>query len=127
MERSIPDEWGRYSVLIFDDSQIFLSALFDLIQARNGTGIAATTSEGEAMRIGMTFRPKLILVDFDMPCFKGVRAILRLREMLPQSRIIAMGLLDQDTCQRVAISSGASEFFNKSELTNVSLEVTSLT
>lgn len=126
MDRFIPDERGKYSILIFDDSEIFLSALFDLIQARIGSGIAATTSECAAIQIAETSRPKLVLVDFDMPFFSGIHSIIQLRKLLPESRIIAMSMLDQDACQQVAISSGASEFFCKSDLPNLFLEALSL-
>jgi DNA-binding NarL/FixJ family response regulator len=116
VRRSVPGQWGNYSVLVLDDNEIFLSVECDLIQRAIGNGLAGTTSEREAFAIAEAHRPELILVDLDMPGTHGAASISWFRRQLPTSKIIATSMLAGEAIRRAAVEAGADELIDKADL-----------
>ncbi len=115
MNRSIPDTWGNYQVLIFDDNCLFLSALFELVIRSVGGGLVGTTSASEALALAASFRPGVILIDSDLPFTQGIKMIAKIRKLLPESTIIALTMFEGDPFSRQAFFAGANKVFNKGE------------
>jgi DNA-binding NarL/FixJ family response regulator len=78
------------SVLIVDDSLVFLEAAAEVVSSTPGFELAATGTSGEeAVELAARLRPQLVLVDHRMPGMTGVEAAGRIRSRAP-STVIAI-------------------------------------
>lgn len=77
-ERSIIIENRRKSILIVDDSGIYLRLLKGLLEDNYDTYI--TTSGLEAISLAHKKHPDLILLDYEMPLFDGRETMVKIRE-----------------------------------------------
>lgn len=81
-------------------------------------GTAAGGKEG--LKLALNVRPDIALVDLNMPDLHGLDVIPKMREALPETRIIALTMLDEDGYREASLAAGASEFVSK-ETMNVDL------
>jgi CheY-like chemotaxis protein len=105
------------SVLLVDDNPTFLRVAARFLQAHEGVNVVGTANGGqEALAKAQDLRPQVILLDLAMPDLPGLQAIPRLRELLPQTGIIALTLLDTSGYRQAALSAGADDFIPKAAL-----------
>ena len=70
----------------------------------------------EALSKAQKLRPQVILLDLAMPDLPGLEIIPRLREVVPEMRIIALTMLDTEEYRKAALAAGADEFVPKADL-----------
>jgi two-component system nitrate/nitrite response regulator NarL len=105
------------SVLLVDDNPTFLRVAARFLQSHEGVNVVGTANGGqEALTKTQTLRPQVILLDLAMPDLPGLQAIPRLRELSPQTGIIALTLLDTSGYRQAALSAGADDFIPKAAL-----------
>jgi len=105
------------SVLLVDDNPTFLRVAARFLQAHEGVNVVGTANGGqEALVKAQDLRPQVILLDLAMPDLPGLQAIPRLREVVPQTGIIALTLLDTSGYRQAALSAGADDFIPKAAL-----------
>ena len=107
------------SVLLVDDNSSFLRILRDFLLGHPDDVKVVGTAGGseEGLASARTLRPQAVVFDLAMPNLTGLKAIPRLRRMLPEVGIIALSLLDPKSYQEAALEAGADEFVSKSRLT----------
>jgi CheY-like chemotaxis protein len=87
------------SILIIDDNLTFLKAISEFIQDQYSGQILllATAQNGpDGVLLASQLCPKVILLDLLMPDMHGFKVIPRLRQVLPDVKIIATTLLSSE-------------------------------
>jgi DNA-binding NarL/FixJ family response regulator len=82
---------GEVRVLIVDDSDVFLKACKNVIEATDGFRLAGTAHSGEdAVEQATALVPDLVLMDVRMPGIGGVEAANRIHAALPQATLVML-------------------------------------
>jgi len=107
------------SILLVDDNPGFLRILANFLEKSSpGEIVIAGTALGgrEGLTKAQALQPHLIVIDLAMPDLHGLAAIPQLRNMLPDTGIIALSLLDAGSYRDEALALGANEFISKAKL-----------
>jgi DNA-binding NarL/FixJ family response regulator len=103
------------TVVVVDDEpdyrQIVRSLLLGLPDVVSIVGEAADGQEGLA--VVLRERPDIVVTDLMMPGLNGVDLTRRIRQELPQTRIILISSYPEDAYRLMASDSGADAFVNK--------------
>jgi DNA-binding NarL/FixJ family response regulator len=107
------------SVLLVDDSSLFVRVATRFLMARGDIELAGTARDAdEALRLAEELRPELVLLDLNMPHVSGLEVIPRLRRALPGVKIIVLTLWDTDLYRQAALAAGADDFVSKGQIGN---------
>lgn len=105
------------SVMLVDDNPTFLRAASQFLGAHDGVTVVGTANGGEeALEKAQALRPQVVLIDLAMPGLPGLKAIPRLREMLPKSGIIALTVMNTQGFREAALDAGANMFIPKAQM-----------
>ena len=88
----------------------------DEVDTSRGLIVGTATESKEALSQAKVLRPQVILVELCMPGLDGVDFIPRLRMIVPETRIIALTLLDVSGYRQSALAAGADDFLSKTQL-----------
>jgi two-component system, NarL family, response regulator DesR len=103
------------TVVVVDDvpdyREIVRFLLLGLPDVVTFVGEAADGEEGLA--VVLRLRPDLVITDLVMPRLDGVGLTRRIRQELPQTKIIIMSTYTEDAYQLMASDSGADAFVSK--------------
>jgi DNA-binding NarL/FixJ family response regulator len=99
-------------VLLVDDHELFRGGLRNLLEA---VGFEVTdASSGEAgVRLALTFKPHVVIMDMNMPGISGIEATRRLLEVHPEAAVLMLTLAADDEGVLDAIRAGASGYLLK--------------
>lgn len=101
-------------VLLVDDQALFREGLATLLMVWDDLTIVGEAANGEeAITAAQTHRPDVILMDLRMPVLDGVAATRRLRELLPESRVIVLTTFDDDEHVFEGLRAGAAGYLLK--------------
>lgn len=96
------------TVLIADDHPMFRKGLRALLQTMPGVEVVAEAADGdEAIRLAESLRPRLVLLDLQMPGVDGLAAIRRLTVHDPDRRILVVTMFADDDSVFAALRAGA--------------------
>ena len=103
----------RVRLLLVDDHRILRESLRRSLEV-HGFEVAGEAGDGaEAIEMTMTLRPDVVLMDVTMPVLDGLEATRRIRERLPEVRVVMLTMhADDDTMAR-AIRMGADGYLVK--------------
>jgi DNA-binding response OmpR family regulator len=103
--------------LLVGENPVFLQ-ITELFLARNGASNSVYTSTKQADAVGVAgaLKPAVVLIDLDMPDKNSVGLIQNMREITPDSVIIALTLLESNAYRQMALSAGADDFISKAQL-----------
>ena len=102
-------------ILIADDHAVLRAGLRMLIGAQPDLEVVGEAADGdEAVRRVAETRPDVALVDLTMPGSGGIKAIERIREESPATRVLVLTMHDVPAYLRSALSAGASGYVVKS-------------
>ncbi len=77
------------SVLLVDDSEVFMDACRRVVDATDGFVVVGTATSGEeAVDRVAELRPCLVLMDVRMPGIGGVAAAERIHELVPETTLV---------------------------------------
>lgn len=101
--------------LIADDQRLFAESLQYVLKGiSDAVDIIAIAEDGaEAVELAMKHRPDLILMDVRMPGMDGVEATRRIREQLPDTKIVILTTFDDDEYVHYALKYGAVGYLLK--------------
>ncbi|MBX3064779.1 MAG: response regulator transcription factor [Anaerolineae bacterium] len=101
-------------ILIADDHPVVRDGLAAILGTQPDFVIVGEAATGtELVAKAEALRPQIILTDLEMPAMDGIEAIQRLRERLPEIRVIVLTAFDTDDRIVGAIQAGASGYLLK--------------
>jgi two-component system response regulator NreC len=101
-------------ILIADDHGVVragLRALLDELEDLEIVGEASDSSE--TLRVAEELRPDIVLLDVSMPGVGGIEVTRRLKEVLPETRVLILTVHEDGTLLREAIRAGACGYVIK--------------
>src|ERR1043165_8829592 len=118
----------KINILLADDHRLILESwkyLFDNDDRFNVVGIAE--SGEKAVELASSLRPKIVLLDINMPDMNGFEATKLIRKCAPGTRIIGVSMHTMPAFAKKMIRYGASGYVTKNsarqELVQAILEV----
>jgi DNA-binding NarL/FixJ family response regulator len=104
-------------VVLADDHPVIRDGLAALLSATEGIDVVATAAGGdEAVRLAVTHRPDVLVMDLHMPGgLDGVEATRKVRTAAPEVGILVLTMLDDDESVRAALDAGAAGYLLKGD------------
>lgn len=100
--------------LLVDDHALVRAGLRTLLESIEGISVVAEAGNGEeAVRLAAEHRPDLVVMDVAMPQLGGLDAAARIREALPDTRVLILSMHASDEYVRRALRAGASGYLLK--------------
>jgi DNA-binding NarL/FixJ family response regulator len=101
-------------VVIVDDHALFRRGLNLILSAEPDIKIVGEAADGiEAVSRAEQLNPDVVLMDIRMPRSSGIEAARRIRERLPDSRVIMLTVSDADDDLYESVRAGASGYLLK--------------
>jgi DNA-binding NarL/FixJ family response regulator len=105
---------SRIRVLIADDHALVREGLRYVLDADPLIEVVAEASNGRiAVDLALEHRPDVIVLDITMPEETGLKAASRLRELLPEARILLLSMHDQGEYVREGMRIGTHGYLLK--------------
>ena len=105
---------ARIRILLADDHAVLRTGLRMLISDHRDLEVVGEASDGdEAVRKAAILRPDVALVDISMPGTGGIKAIERIRQAAPATRVLVLTMHDVPAYLRAALAAGASGYVVK--------------
>lgn len=99
-------------ILLVDDSLPFLRNFSSVLQSQ-GYDVKTADSGSKAVEAAASFNPDLVSLDYDMPGMDGIATLTKIKEKLPDAKVIFIsGKMDLEAVA-LALASGASECVTK--------------
>lgn len=103
--------------LIVDDDARFRRRLKQFLASVPFVDVIGEAATGqEAVAAGLELKPDLVLMDVRMPGMNGVNATRRLKDELPQTKVIVLSVYDLQEYKDAALASGASDYVVKKSM-----------
>jgi DNA-binding NarL/FixJ family response regulator len=104
----------RIRVLIADDHTLVRESLVGLLQAEGDVEVVAQAADGlETIDRAQSARPDVVVADLSMPRLNGIEVVRRLRETVPDSRVLVLTMHQEEEYVLQAVRAGASGYLVK--------------
>jgi len=101
-------------VLLADDQALFLEGLETLLSSQKDIQVVGQAADGqEAVDLALELHPDVILMDIQMPVLDGIGATRRVKQSLPECRVIALTTFDDKEIVFNALRAGAVGYLLK--------------
>lgn len=101
------------NVLLADDHQLFAEGLQNLLAANDIPVVGVARNGNEAVELAQQLRPDVILMDIQMPVCNGLEATRRIKQLLPEIKIVMLTMSADDEHLFEAIKGGATGYLLK--------------
>ena len=103
------------TILIVDDHPLLREGIAAVIDGEADMQVLAQASDGiQAIELYRQHRPDITLMDLAMPQMDGVDALIAIRELCPQARVVMLTTYAGDAKAMRALKAGASGYLLKS-------------
>jgi DNA-binding NarL/FixJ family response regulator len=114
--------WMRTRVVIANHQPIVRHGVRALLAGEPDIEIIGEAENGrEAVQLARRFRPDVVLIDLMMPEVDGIAATRMIRAELPDTQVVVMAGVDEDTSAIESIRAGASAYLLKETRTEALL------
>ncbi len=104
----------KITVLIVDDHQIFRQGLRDSLSLDSDIDVIGEASDGDsALLLANEMKPRVALMDVNLPGMNGLQVVQRLRRESPYTRTVILTAYDDEEQLFHAIRSGAHAYCTK--------------
>lgn len=111
------------SILLVDDHAVVRQGYASLLQAVLPSMRVREAANGEeALARVLEDVPQLVIMDFALPGISGLETTRRLRQRLPQLRVLFFSMHDELPLVRQALEAGASGYLTKSSAPQVLID-----
>ncbi len=102
------------TVLVVDDHPIFRHGLCDLIEKHSEFKIVGEASDGrEALELVACLKPKIVILDIDMPRLNGLKTIRAIRELPFPVKSIVLTMYREEEIFNAAMDLGTKAYVLK--------------
>ena len=103
-------------VLIADDNALVRAGLAEILGRAASVEVVGQAADGEAaIHRAKELRPDLVLMDLHMPRCNGLQATHRLRQELPETKVLVLTVSEEEADLLRAIRAGARGYLLKNE------------
>lgn len=101
-------------ILIADDHGLIRAGLRALLKDVPDITVVGEAADGlSLLKLAVELKPDIILLDISMPGLSGIEATQKLRELVPQTRVLALTVHEDEGMLRKVIRAGAHGFIIK--------------
>lgn len=101
-------------VMLVDDHSLVREGLRHVLAGTPGVEVVAEAGDGEtALALARTTRPDLVVMDLSMPGAGGLEVTTRLREILPDVKVLILSVHDHQEYVLGAVRAGAQGYLRK--------------
>ena len=101
-------------ILLADDHTLVRESLVSLLQAGGDVQVVAQAADGlETVQKAIASLPDIVVTDIAMPRLNGIEVVRRLREAVPQVRVLVLTMHQEDEYVLQAVRAGASGYLVK--------------
>ena len=105
---------ARVRVLVADDHTIVRQGLVSLLLDSGECEVVAEAADGlEAVEKAEATRPDVAILDLSMPRLSGLEAVRRIKEVLPQTRVLILTVHEEEEYVLPLVRAGASGYLIK--------------
>lgn len=105
---------NRIRLLLADDHSVLRAGLKLLLNAQQDMEVVGEASDGEeAVAQAINLKPDIVLMDIAMPRGGGVEATRRIKQAIPEARVVALTMHDDGGYLREMMAAGASGYVLK--------------
>lgn len=101
------------SVMIVDDALFMRRMLRDILESADFEVIGEAENGEAAVEMFERLRPTLVTMDVVMPHLNGVEATRKILELEPQTRVVMVSAMGQESMILEAMEAGASDYIVK--------------
>ena len=103
-------------ILVVEDFEPYRRAITSIVRNRGEFQIICEVSDGlEGVLRAAELRPDLVLLDIGLPKLNGIEAARRIRDLVPQSKVVFLSQESSPEIVRAAFGLGAWGFVVKSD------------
>ena len=104
------------TILIVDDHALMRAGLRSLLLSEPDIQVVGEAADGrQALKLALTLKPYLILMDLSMPGTEGTEAIRIIKKRLPLVRVVVLTVHKTEEFVRVALDAGADGYLLKDD------------
>ena len=101
-------------VLVADDHAVVRDDIVTILNAGSEIRVVGEAGDGaEALRKAMETRPDVVILDVSMPRLNGLEAARRIHEALPETRILALTMHEEEEYIVGMVRAGAAGYITK--------------
>jgi PAS domain S-box-containing protein len=113
-ERSTAQDDGRLRVVLADDHDIVRQGLAALLSEEDTVKIVGEAANGrEAVELAERLRPDVVVMDVRMPVMSGEEATRRIKQELPQTRVVSLSMREEPQVREKMRAAGAESYVLK--------------
>ena len=106
-------------VLLVDDHALVRAGMRSLLQDIPGVEVVAEASDGaEALEAAERVHPDVVLLDIAMKGMNGLEAASRLRERMPEAKVVILSMHTSEEYVLLALRAGAAAYLIKDSATS---------
>lgn len=101
-------------ILVADDHTVVRESLVGLLEAAEGLQVVAQAADGiDTIEKALATRPDVVIVDISMPRLNGIEVVRRLREALPDTRVLVLTMHQEEEYVLHVVRAGAAGYLVK--------------
>ncbi len=101
-------------IFLADDHTVLRAGLKALLNAEADMQVVGEAEDGDAcVRQVVGLRPDVVLMDINMPRCNGLEALAKVRQLLPESRVLILTMHDDPEYLRQVLASGGAGYVLK--------------
>jgi two-component system, NarL family, nitrate/nitrite response regulator NarL len=109
-----PTENSVIRVLVADDHKIVREGLASLLSEQKGIEVVGQAGNGrEAVNLTLKLHPSVVIMDVSMPLMNGDEATRQIRRLMPETRVIALSMFEEDETKQRMYAAGAESYVLK--------------
>ena len=107
-------ESNRIRILLVDDHKIVREGLASILSEQPDLEVIGQAGNGrEAVNMTCSLHPDVVIMDVSMPLMSGDEATRQIKTLLPDTRIVALSMFEDDEMIRKMHQSGADSYVLK--------------
>ena len=108
---------GAVTIMVVEDHPATLAAVLELLAAAfPGCVLLAAQGAERALELCASAAPDVVVMDIALPGMSGIEATLRIKALLPATRVVMHSSYDMRVYREGAAAAGASAFVRKSKV-----------